>query len=155
MPECTTATLDAPVRAIATGVQEPAQERRSLGTLAVLSALMAFGPLSTDFYLPALPTMAESLHSSHGVMEWTISSYLIGCSLAQLIWGPLSDRYGRRGPVATGIAIFIFGSAGCALSTSVGAMIAWRMVQASALARASRCRAPWCATSIPGPRRRR
>src|ERR1700712_114686 len=131
MPECTTATLESPAStAINPTVFEPAEERRSLGTLGVLSALMAFGPLSTDFYLPALPAMAEGLHSSPGVMEWTISSYLIGCSLAQLIWGPLSDKYGRRGPVAAGIVIFIFGSIGCALSTSAGAMIAWRVVQA-------------------------
>ena len=109
---------------------KPASHRQSLRTLAILSALMAFGPLSTDFYLPALPTMADALHSNPGAMEWTISSYLIGCSVGQLIWGPLSDQYGRRGPVAIGIAIFILGSVGCALSTSVGAMIAWRVLQA-------------------------
>lgn len=122
MSQCTTVDL-APSVAASPG-------RANLRTLAILSALMAFGPLSTDFYLPALPTMAQSLGSSPGAMEWTISGYLIGCSLGQLVWGPVSDRFGRRGPVAAGIAIFILGSVGCALSTSAGAMIAWRVVQA-------------------------
>ena len=107
-----------------------AAERHSLLTLAILSALMAFGPISTDLYLPALPTMTEALHTNSGVMEWTISGYLIGFSLGQLIWGPIGDRFGRRGPVAVGIALFAIGSIGCALSTSAGVMIAWRVFQA-------------------------
>jgi DHA1 family bicyclomycin/chloramphenicol resistance-like MFS transporter len=131
MPECTSATLQAPATGVAIPLTAaPAAERQRLRTLAILSALMAFGPLSTDFYLPALPTMAQGLGCTPGAMEWTISSFLIGCSVGQLFWGPLSDKYGRRAPVAAGIAIFVLGSVGCALSTSVGAMIAWRFVQA-------------------------
>ena len=64
----------------------PASGGQTLRTLAILSALMAFGPISTDLYLPALPTMAGALKSSPGTMEWTISGYLIGFSLGQLIW---------------------------------------------------------------------
>jgi DHA1 family bicyclomycin/chloramphenicol resistance-like MFS transporter len=105
-------------------------DRKALGTLALLSLLMAFGPISTDLYLPALPTMAQALRSDPGTMEWTISGYLIGFSLGQLIWGPIGDRYGRRWPVAAGVALFAIGSAGCALSTSAGVMIAWRVFQA-------------------------
>ncbi len=128
-------TVDAGVPAAKPGVallrdrSSPA-DRERLRTLAILCALMAFGPLSTDFYLPAMPAMAESLHTSPGTIEWTISGYLIGSSLGQLVWGPISDKYGRRLPVAIGIAIFVIGSAGCALSTSAGAMIAWRVLQA-------------------------
>jgi DHA1 family bicyclomycin/chloramphenicol resistance-like MFS transporter len=107
-----------------------ASTRRTLGTLALLSVLMAFGPISTDLYLPALPTMAAALHSDAGTMEWTVSGYLIGFSLGQLIWGPIGDRYGRRWPVAAGVALFAVGSAGCALSTGAGEMIAWRVLQA-------------------------
>jgi DHA1 family bicyclomycin/chloramphenicol resistance-like MFS transporter len=105
-------------------------DSKSLRTLAILSLLMAFGPISTDLYLPALPTMAAVLRSNPGTMEWTISGYLIGFSLGQLIWGPIGDRYGRRWPVAAGIALFAVGSAGCALSTGAGVMIAWRVLQA-------------------------
>ena len=133
MSECTSATLEASAPTIAVAIPHkaaPSVDRQRLRTLAILSALMAFGPLSTDFYLPALPTMATGLHSAPGAMEWTISGYLIGCSVGQLVWGPLSDKYGRRAPVAAGIAIFVVGSVGCALSTTAQAMIAWRIVQA-------------------------
>jgi DHA1 family bicyclomycin/chloramphenicol resistance-like MFS transporter len=99
--------------------------------LAVLSLLMGFASISTDLYLPALPTMARALGASSGQMEWTISSYLIGFSLGQLVWGPIGDRVGRRLPVALGVLLFIIGSAGCALSGNVWQIVAWRVVQAT------------------------
>lgn len=105
-------------------------DRHGFFTLGVLSALMAFASISTDVYLPALPAMAEALKAGHGAMELTISSYLIGFSLAQLVWGPISDRYGRRLPVAIGLVLFIIGSAGCASAGSVPALIGWRVLQA-------------------------
>jgi DHA1 family bicyclomycin/chloramphenicol resistance-like MFS transporter len=98
--------------------------------LAILGALMAFASISTDFYLPAMPTMNTSLGASAGTMEWTISGYLIGFSLGQLLWGPIGDRFGRRLPVAIGIVLFVIGSSGCALADSAWVMIAWRIVQA-------------------------
>lgn len=98
--------------------------------LAVLSALLGFASISTDLYLPALPTMASSLHSDPGTVAFTISGYLIGFSLSQLLWGPIGDRYDRRGPVAVGLVLFVIGSAGCALSGSEPALIGWRVVQA-------------------------
>jgi DHA1 family bicyclomycin/chloramphenicol resistance-like MFS transporter len=105
-------------------------ETHDLRTLLILSVLMAFSSISTDIYLPALPTMADALHAGTGAMEFTISGYLIGFSLGQFFWGPLSDRIGRRRPIAIGLVLFIIGSAGCAVSQSVGGMIAWRAVQA-------------------------
>lgn len=107
---------------------EPA--RQPLRVMAILSTLMAFASISTDLYLPALPRMAQALHAKTGQVEWTISGYLVGFSLGQLLWGPISDRYGRRLPVAMGLLLFCLGSAGCALSSSVWAMIAWRALQA-------------------------
>lgn len=98
--------------------------------LAILSMLMAFASISTDLYLPALPAMARSLHASTGTMEYTISAYLVGFSLGQLVWGPVGDRYGRRAPVAIGLVLFVLGSAGCALAHSSASMIGWRAVQA-------------------------
>jgi MFS family permease len=68
--------------------------------LPVLGLLMAFASISTDFYLPALPEMAQSLHATPGAAEFSISSYLIGFSLGQLFWGPVGDRYGRGAAVA-------------------------------------------------------
>jgi len=106
---------------------KPAASWRVLG---ILSTLLAFASIATDLYLPALPAMTRSLQSSPGRMELTISGYLIGFSLGQLAWGPISDRYGRRLPVALGIALFIVGSMGCALATSAEQLIIWRCVQA-------------------------
>ncbi|WP_205743413.1 multidrug effflux MFS transporter [Geobacter sp. FeAm09] len=98
--------------------------------LAVLSLLMGFASISTDLYLPAMPLMGHSLHATTGMVEWTISGYLIGFSLGQLLWGPISDRYGRRMAVGSGLILFVVGSAGCALSDNVPTMIVWRVVQA-------------------------
>lgn len=111
-------------------VSRPASGREPLRIMAVLATLMAFGSISTDLYLPAMPAMARDLGARPGQLEFTISGYLVGFSLGQLLWGALSDRIGRRIPVAIGILLFILGSAGCALSQSGTEIIAWRVVQA-------------------------
>lgn len=108
-----------------------AAEGHSLRTLGILSALMAFASVSTDVYLPGLPAMAASLHASAGMVEMTISGYLVGFSLGQLFWGPVGDRFGRRLPIAFGLALFVIGSAGCALANDAVTMIAWRAIQAA------------------------
>jgi DHA1 family bicyclomycin/chloramphenicol resistance-like MFS transporter len=105
-------------------------ETHDLRTLLILSVLMAFSSISTDIYLPALPTMATALHAGTGALEFTISGYLIGFSLGQFFWGPLSDRIGRRRPIAIGMALYIVGSVGCAASHGVESMIGWRALQA-------------------------
>ncbi|HAT3642093.1 multidrug effflux MFS transporter [Raoultella ornithinolytica] len=93
----------------------------------ILSGLMAFASLSTDIYLPAMPVMAAELQ---GDAELTITGFLIGFALAQLIWGPVSDRLGRRTPLFIGMVLFIIGSSGCALSDSIDRIIFWRVFQA-------------------------
>lgn len=98
--------------------------------LAVLSLLMGFASISTDLYLPAMPVMSRALHASAGMLEWTISGYLIGFSSGQLLWGPISDRYGRRLAIGSGLVLFVIGSAGCALSNDAITLIGWRIVQA-------------------------
>jgi DHA1 family bicyclomycin/chloramphenicol resistance-like MFS transporter len=104
---------------------------RNLWLLAVLSTLMAFASISTDLYLPAMPAMQLDLHAGTGALEWTISGYLVGFSVGQLVWGPIGDRYGRRAPIAVGLLLFILGSAGCALSDTASVMVGWRAVQAA------------------------
>ena len=101
-----------------------------LRLLLILSALMSFASVSTDMYLPALPTIGRDLHTNSSTIELTFSAFLIGFSLGQLLWGPISDRYGRRLPIAAGLVLFTVGSVGCALSTSVTEMMVWRVVQA-------------------------
>jgi DHA1 family bicyclomycin/chloramphenicol resistance-like MFS transporter len=93
----------------------------------ILSALMAFTSLSTDIYLPAMPIMANELH---GDAELTITGFLIGFCIAQLIWGPLSDHFGRKKPLFVGLVLFIIGSIGCALSTDITQIVFWRVFQA-------------------------
>ncbi|MBV1702692.1 MAG: multidrug effflux MFS transporter [Hyphomicrobiales bacterium] len=104
--------------------------RQPWRVLGILSALMGFASISTDLYLPAMPAMGKSFGASDGRIELTVSGFLIGFSLGQLLWGPISDRHGRRAPVALGLVLFIIGSAGCAVSGSAEAMILWRIVQA-------------------------
>lgn len=93
----------------------------------ILSALMAFTSLSTDIYLPAMPVMARELQ---GNAELTITGFLIGFCIAQLIWGPVSDHLGRRKPLAIGMVLFVIGSVGCALSTDIVHIVFWRVFQA-------------------------
>jgi DHA1 family bicyclomycin/chloramphenicol resistance-like MFS transporter len=106
------------------------RERTTVRTLLILSILMAFGPLSTDLYLPALPTLAHAMRTGPDQMALTLSSYLIGFSFGQLLWGPVGDRYGRRGPIAAGLALFVLGSLGCGASMTAWQLIGWRVVQA-------------------------
>ena len=95
--------------------------------LLILSALMAFTSLSIDIYLPAMPMMERELH---GNAELTITSFLAGFAVAQLLWGPISDRIGRRRPLLIGLSLFVIGSVGCALSQTMGQLVFWRVFQA-------------------------
>jgi DHA1 family bicyclomycin/chloramphenicol resistance-like MFS transporter len=74
--------------------------------------------------------MSRALHAESGTVELTISGYLVGFSVGQLLWGPIGDRYGRRLPVAFGLVLFVIGSGGCALSDTAWQMMGWRVVQA-------------------------
>ena len=89
---------------------------------------MACTSLSTDVYLPAMPTMERQLN---GDAELTITGFLIGFAIAQLIWGPISDRIGRKLPLFIGMALFVVGSIGCAMSQSMSEAIIWRIFQAT------------------------
>ncbi len=91
---------------------------------------MGFASISTDLYLPAMPIMARALGAADGMIELSISGYLVGFSLGQLFWGPISDRFGRRPAIAVGLVMFIAGSSGCALAEHFSTLIFWRIVQA-------------------------
>ncbi|WP_405079452.1 multidrug effflux MFS transporter [Pectobacterium carotovorum] len=110
-----------------TQIQTRPEKTSGLFFIAILSALMAFTSLSTDIYLPAMPIMAKDLQ---GNAELTITGFLIGFCIAQLIWGPLSDHLGRRIPLFIGMILFIIGSVGCALSTDMPQIVFWRIFQA-------------------------
>ena len=101
--------------------------KQNLSFLIILSGLMACTSLTTDIYLPAMPTMERELH---GDAEWTITGFLIGFAIAQLLWGPISDRIGRKKPLYMGMFLFVIGSVGCACSHTILEVTAWRILQA-------------------------
>lgn len=100
---------------------------RMLPTLLLLFTV--FGPISMDLYLPALPTLSADLGAITSVAQLTITACLIGLAAGQLIAGPLSDRFGRRGILLIGIALYIATSALCAISPTMELLIAARFVQ--------------------------
>jgi len=97
---------------------------------ALLAALSAVGPLTTDMYLPSLPDIARQLGASSAQVQLTISAYLIGFAAGQIIYGPVSDRHGRKPVLIGAIALYCAASAACALSTSIEMLIVARAFQA-------------------------
>jgi DHA1 family bicyclomycin/chloramphenicol resistance-like MFS transporter len=104
-----------------------ARARRSL--LPALGALSAFGPLSMDLYIPALPQLGRDLHTTEALAQVTMSACLIGLALGQLLWGPISDRYGRRRPLMWAVGGFAVASFVCAVSPSIELLILVRLLQ--------------------------
>ncbi len=106
--------------------------RGSVALVVVLGALSAFGPLCLDMYLPALPDLPVSLHSTAAAAQLSLTACIVGLAVGQLIAGPLSDRVGRRVPLLFGVALFTLASAVCALVTSMPALVAMRLLQGAA-----------------------
>ncbi|MFI0819916.1 Bcr/CflA family multidrug efflux MFS transporter [Streptomyces sp. NPDC021098] len=106
-----------------------APSRRGVRLLVVLGALSAFGPLSLDMYLPALPALARDFGVPDAGVQLTLTSCLIGLAVGQLIAGPLSDRWGRRVPLLIGLAGYMAASVLCALAPNVTVLTGLRAVQ--------------------------
>jgi len=88
----------------------------------VLGAMSAFGPLATDMYLPAFPAIATTLPADPASVQGTLAAFFAGMSLAQLVYGPAADRFGRKPPLLAGLAIFTLASIGCAVAHDIGAL---------------------------------
>jgi MFS transporter, DHA1 family, multidrug resistance protein len=97
---------------------------------ALLAGLSAFGPLTTDMYLPSLPDIARMLHASTAQVQLTISAYLIGFAFGQIVYGPISDRHGRKPVLLAAIALYCAASLACALAPSIELLIVARFAQA-------------------------
>ncbi len=97
---------------------------------ALLAALSAVGPLTTDMYLPSLPDIVHLLGATTAQGQLTISAYLVGFAVGQVAYGPLSDRHGRKPVLIGAIALYCFASLLCALSISIHMLIAARALQA-------------------------
>ncbi|MFJ8062515.1 multidrug effflux MFS transporter [Streptomyces sp. NPDC096142] len=95
----------------------------------MLGALSAVPPLSMDMYLPALPDVTHTLHSSATSGQLTLTACLTGMALGQLVVGPMSDRWGRRKPLLAGLLVYVLASVSCAVAPDVGLLIGCRLLQ--------------------------
>lgn len=105
------------------------RERR-WGFLLLGGLLTGLLPLTLDVYLPGFPEMAAHFGTDIGHLQLTVSTSLLGFALGQVMWGPVTDRFGRKGPIIVGLIVFILASIGCALAPSLGWLAALRFVQA-------------------------
>lgn len=96
----------------------------------ILGMLSAIGPFSIDMYLPAFPDIATSLETTVARISLSLSSFFIGISAGQVIYGPLLDRFGRKKPLYVGLIVYLLASAGCALVNTADGLIALRFIQA-------------------------
>jgi MFS transporter, DHA1 family, multidrug resistance protein len=96
----------------------------------ILGSLSAIGPFSIDMYLPGFPAIAADLNTTVAHISLSLSSFFIGISVGQLIYGPILDRFGRKRPLYFGLVLYLVASAGCAFATSADALILLRLLQA-------------------------
>ena len=96
----------------------------------ILGLLTAFGPLSIDMYLPAFPDIEQSLAASPASVELSLAVFFGGIAAGQMLYGPVSDRFGRKPPLYFGLGLYGLASLGCALAWSIEALIAFRFLQA-------------------------
>jgi DHA1 family bicyclomycin/chloramphenicol resistance-like MFS transporter len=99
------------------------------GTALVLGLLQAIGPFAIDMYLPALPSIGQSLGASMPAVQASLMAFFISLGLGQLIYGPISDMLGRRLPLVFGLVLFGVGSVGCALAPDIETLVVLRFMQ--------------------------
>lgn len=95
----------------------------------VLGLLSAIGPFAIDMYLPALPALGLSLGADIGSVQMSLTAFFVSMGLGQLLFGPMSDMWGRKPPLYFGLGLFAISSVGCALATDINTLIALRFLQ--------------------------
>jgi MFS transporter, DHA1 family, multidrug resistance protein len=100
----------------------------SLKLILILGILSAYGPITIDLYMPALPTIGQEFQTDR--VQQTMSVYFLGMALGQLFMGPLSDKVGRKRPLLFGCVLYALASLGCALSPSLESLLVFRFLQA-------------------------
>lgn len=105
----------------------------------ILAISLGIQPITTDMYLPALPALTASLGATVSQAQYTLSALLLAFGLSQLVWGPLSDRYGRRPILLTGLAAYLVAAVGSALAPSMAQLIVWRTLQGAAMGAVVMC----------------
>lgn len=112
-------------------------DRDSRALVFVLGMLVALGPFTIDLYLPALPTIADQLHTTSSAVQLTLTGTLAGLGAGQLLIGPLSDAFGRRRPLLAGTAVHVVASLLCVIAPNVATLGAFRVLQGFGAAAAS------------------
>jgi DHA1 family bicyclomycin/chloramphenicol resistance-like MFS transporter len=105
----------------------------------LLSMLMGIQPVTTDLYLPALPAIKTEFGAQLSQVQLTLSALLLAFGTSQLVWGPLSDRFGRRPILLCGLATFTLAGLGCVLASSMHELIVWRALQGAAMGAVVMC----------------
>ncbi len=105
-------------------------QQNKLIRIIILGLLSAIGPFSIDMYLPGFPGIAKDLHTTVEHVALSLSSFFIGISFGQLLYGPMLDRFGRKKPLLIGLVVYIFTSIGCAFAATADALIVLRLLQA-------------------------
>lgn len=105
----------------------------------ILAVSLGIQPVTSDLYLPALPALKASFNATTSQAQLTLSTLLLAFGISQLIWGPLSDRYGRRPILLWGLSAYTLASFGCTLAASMPQLIAWRVVQGAAMGAVVMC----------------
>ena len=108
-------------------------------TVLILSLLLGLQPITTDLYLPTLPALTEGFGAAMSQAQLTLTALLLAFGLSQLIWGPLSDRFGRRPILLIGLAAYVLASIASTLSPTMGLLIFWRTVQGAAMGAGVMC----------------
>ena len=112
----------------------------SNGTIVLaLALLLGAQPIATDLYLPALPALTVGFGASMHQAQLTLTALLLAFGISQLVWGPLSDRYGRRPVLLWGMAAFTVASIGSVFSASMEQLLLWRSVQGAAMGAGVMC----------------
>jgi len=96
----------------------------------ILGALTAFNSMSIDMYLPAFPQIARDLGVPIGTIQLSVSAFLFGSAIGQLVYGPVADRWGRKRPLMFGLGLYIISTVGCALVHTGEGLLFWRVVMA-------------------------
>ena len=96
----------------------------------LLGALTAFAPMSIDMYLSSLPSIGRALHAGPDQTQATLAAFFAGMAIGQFVYGPASDRLGRKGPILFGVGVYVLASVACALAPTIEALIAARFIQA-------------------------
>ncbi|CAM3696360.1 multidrug effflux MFS transporter [Flavobacterium chungbukense] len=104
--------------------------KKYIKLILILGSLTALGPFSIDMYLPGFSGIAKDLHTSVAKVSMSLSSYFIGISAGQLLYGPLLDRFGRKKPLFIGLLVYILASLGCIYVSDIDAFIFLRFIQA-------------------------